>query len=94
MNYFRITIYHPEHNVTAILDSYGYFEKLWMLSAFFVKKGWKVLNVVSGEHLDDGNIPRIQPDKKHLVLRACKLGSAEIKGNRIDVLGRHYKDLR
>ena len=94
MNYFRITIYNPEHNVTAILDSNGYFEKLWQLSSFFVKKGWTVLNVVSGEHIDDGNIPRISMDKNHLVLRACKTGKIEIKNNVIDVLGRHYKDLR
>ena len=28
-NYFRITAYHPEQNLSAIFDSNGYFEKLW-----------------------------------------------------------------
>lgn len=94
MNYFRITIYHPEHNVTAILDSNGYYEKLWMLSSFFVKNGWKVLNSSTSEQFDDGNIPRVLPDNKHLILRACKVGKVEIQNNVIDVLGRHYKILR
>ena len=28
-NYFRITAYHPDKDISAILDSYGKFEKLW-----------------------------------------------------------------
>ena len=39
--YFRITVYNPETNVTAILDSNGYYDAIWKLSAFFVKNGWQ-----------------------------------------------------
>ena len=33
-NYFRITAYHPEQDLSAIFDSNGYFEKLWQFSAY------------------------------------------------------------
>ena len=39
--YFRITVYNPTHNITAILDSNGYYNAIWQLSAFFVKNGGK-----------------------------------------------------
>ena len=37
-NYYRITAYHPEKNISVIMDSYGMFEKLWQFSAFLVEK--------------------------------------------------------
>ena len=90
MNYFRITIYNQEHNVTAILDSNGYYEKKWMLSSFFVKLGWTVVNIVSINEISLTNIPSIEPNKDCLVLRACKIGKAEINDKSINVLERAY----
>ena len=41
-NYFRITAYHPEQDLSAIFDSNGYFEKLWQFSAYLIQKGFKI----------------------------------------------------
>ncbi len=89
-NYFRITVYNPTHNVTAILDSNGYFQKLWQLSSFFVKNGWKIKAVAENEHFDDGNLPRVKPDTEHLILRACIKGEIKPQNGNINVLGRYY----
>jgi hypothetical protein len=92
--YFRITVYNPETNVTAILDSNGYYDAIWKLSAFFVKNGWKVKAVAEDGQFEDGNIPRIQEDNQHIVLRACVKGLVEKNNGVINVLGRYYTDLR
>lgn len=92
--YFRITVYNPTHNVTAILDSNGYYNAIWQLSAFFVKNGWKVKAVAEDGQFEDGNIPRIAEDDKHIVLRACVKGCIEKENGVIIVLGRYYTDLR
>ena len=44
-NYYRITAYHPEKNISVIMDSYGMFEKLWQFSAFLVEKGFDIIAV-------------------------------------------------
>ncbi len=93
-NYFRITVYNPTHNITAILDSNGYYDAIWKLSAFFVKNGWKVKAVAEDGQFEDGNIPRIQEDDKHIVLRACVKGFVEKEDGLINVHGRYYRDLR
>ena len=92
--YFRITVYNPETNVTAILDSNGYYDAIWKLSAFFVKNGWKVKAVAEDGQFEDGNIPRIKEDAKHIVLRACVIGIVEKENGVINVKGRYYTDLR
>ena len=53
-NYFRITAYHPEQNISVIMDSYGKFAKLWQFSAYMVQKGFKVLAVGNDETFFDG----------------------------------------
>ncbi len=35
--YFRVTAYHKQTNVSMIIDSNGYFDALWKLSAFLVE---------------------------------------------------------
>ena len=92
--YFRITVYNPQSNVTAILDSNGYFDELWRLSSFFVKNGWKVKAVAEDGQFEDGNIPRIKEDADHIVLRACVIGVVEKENGVINVKGRYYTDLR
>ena len=93
-NYFRITVYNPQSNVTAILDSNGYFDEIWKFSSFFVKNGWKVKAICEDGQFEDGNIPRIKEDADHIVLRACVIGVVEKENGVINVKGRHYKDLR
>lgn len=48
-NYFRITVYHPVHNISAIIDSNEKFEKLWQFSAYLVAKGFKIINAESDQ---------------------------------------------
>ena len=72
-NYFRITVYHPVHNISAIMDSNGKFEKLWQFSAHLVAKGFKIIEVKSGYELNDEDIPKLERDNVHIILRVCKI---------------------
>ena len=90
VNYFRITAYHPAKNISAVFDSNGMFEKLWQLSAYLVGKGFKILAVGGEEKFSDGDMPKAEYDNVHIILRACKSGEPEIKGNRITVEGKTY----
>lgn len=92
--YFRITVYNPIHNVSAILDSNGFYNELWELSSFFVRNGWKVKSICDDHQFEDVNIPRIQQDNTHIILRACMKGIVEKENGIINVLGRKYVDLR
>ena len=77
-NYYRITAYHPEKNISVIMDSYGMFEKLWQFSAFLVEKGFDIIAVGKEDNFTDGNIERLTkeyPDK--FVLRAHANGKPE-----------------
>ena len=69
-NYFRITVYHPVHNISTILDSNGKFEKLWQFSAFMVSKGLKIIEVDRKNKFDDGDIPKTTQEAGHIILRA------------------------
>ena len=89
-NYFRITAYHPAENISAVFDSNGMFEKLWQFSAYLVGKGFKILAVGGEEKFSDGDMPKAEYDNVHIILRACKSGEPEIKGNRITVEGKTY----
>lgn len=90
VNYFRITAYHPAKNISAVFDSNGMFEKLWQFSTYLVGKGFKILAVGGEEKFSDGDMPKAEYDNVHIILRACKSGEPEIKGNRITVEGKTY----
>ena len=89
-NYFRITAYHPVENLSAIFDSNGCFEKLWQFSAYLIQKGFKIIEVGNEEKFDEGDMPKTERDAVHIILRACKSGQPDIKGNRIMVEGKSY----
>ena len=89
-NYFRITTYSPEENVSAIVDCYGKFDQVWQLSAYLVKKKFKIRVVSKEQAFEYGNIPKAKPDDERLILRACQIGEPIINGNRIEVNGRYY----
>ena len=89
-NYFRITVYHPVHNISAIMDSNGKFEKLWQFSAYLVAKGFKIIEIEVKSKFDDGDILKAEYDNVHVILRACKNGKPEITGNRITVESKSY----
>lgn len=71
-NYFRITAYHPVEDFSAIIDSYGLFDKLWQFSAYLVEKGFKIIAVGNDEQFLDGNFEKTDEiEKDKIILRAC-----------------------
>lgn len=77
-NYYRITAYHKEKDISIIMDSYGLFEKKWQFSADLIKRGLKILEVSSDEQFIDVNIDKLteeEPDK--FILRAHADGKPE-----------------
>ena len=73
-DYFRVTAYHPDEDLSLIIDSNGRFDEIWEFSSFLVKKGFKILEVGDDSKFLDGNIDRspVNPDK--IILRACTQG--------------------
>lgn len=90
MAYFRVTVYHPAEDVSAIIDSNGYFEKLWQLSAALVQKGFKILEVGTDDRFLEGDLPKAKADNKHLLLRACKIGKPEYISGAVQIGGKRY----
>ena len=75
------------------MDSYGLFEKLWQFSSFMVSKGFKIIEVGGEDKFNEGDMPKAERDTVHIILRACKSGQPDIKGNRITVEGKCYTTL-
>lgn len=75
MNYFRITAYHPQEDISVILDSNGRFEKLWEFSAHLLQKGFKIIEASKEESFEEGNLPKYENSSK-ILLRAIKRGKA------------------
>ena len=90
MAYFRVTIYHPAEDVSAIIDSNGYFEKLWQLSATLVQKGFKILEVGADDRFLEGDLPKAEADRQHLLLRACKTGKPDYTNSVVQIGGKGY----
>lgn len=71
--YFRVKAHHPKENITIVVDSYGKYDEIWQLSAFLIKKGFKILEV-----WDDGKITKVDIPKtgtknlNSLIIRFCK----------------------
>ena len=88
MAYFRVTAYHPAEDVSAIIDSNGYFEKLWQLSSCLVQKGFKIAEASSS--FPDGTLPKADAAPQHLILRACHTGKPEYQNGAVQVGGKCY----
>ena len=76
-NYYRITAYHPEKDISIIMDSFGKFEKKWQFSAELVKRGLKIIEVSDDEQFLEGNIPILSNQTDKFVLRAYANGKPE-----------------
>ena len=77
-NYYRITAYHPETDISVILDSYGRFEKLWQFSAYLVARKFKIIAVDKAENISFGNIEKANYDDKNIIIRAYDKGEISI----------------
>ena len=86
-NYFRITAYHPKHNVCAVFDSNGKFEKLWQFSSFLVFKGFNIVEV--GADFQEGDLPKV-PASESILLRAYGKGEPQKLGDAVVVHGKSY----
>ena len=69
-NYFRITAYHIEQDISAILDSNGKFEKLWQFSSFLVNKGFKIIEVATLDKLVYDPFTLIEKESDKILLRS------------------------
>lgn len=84
-NYYRITAYHPAEDLSVIADSNGKFEKLWEFSAYMVSKGFKVIAVNREDGFENGNMPRVAPDKDRITIQAFLTGKPVLDGQTISV---------
>ena len=74
-NYYRITAYHKEKDISIIMDSYGYFEKKWQFSADLIRRGFDIIEVSDDTQFLGGNIERLkEPRPNKLILRATACG--------------------
>lgn len=73
-NYFRVTAYHTEQDISVILDSNGRFEKLWQFSSFLVNKGFKIIEVTTSDKLVYDPFPSIEKESNKILLRSITKG--------------------
>ncbi len=73
-HYFRITAYHPKENITAILDSYGFFRKQKNLSFCLTAKDFEIVESGTARKFLDGSFPKIPYDPSHFYLQAIHNG--------------------
>ena len=78
-SYFRITAYHKEHNISAIFDSFGRYEKLRQFSAELVKKGFKIIKVNRADSFLVGNVDLLTEENNKIRLRAASEGEPLIE---------------
>ena len=82
-NYYRITAYHPEKDISIIMDSFGLFEKKWQFSADLIKKGFKILEVSDDSQFTEGNLPLLVAPSDKYILRAYATGKPDIVGTKV-----------
>lgn len=92
-NYYRITAYHKEKDISIIMDSYGLFEKKWQFSADLIRRGFDIIEVSDDTQFLDGNMERLTiPEPEKFVLRANAEGQPEYLDKTID--GTTYKAVK
>lgn len=89
-NYYRITAYHLEKDISIIMDSFGLFEKKWQFSADLIKKGFKILEVSDDSQFTEGNIPLLVEPSAKYILRAHKTGKPTIENGKVEINGKFY----
>ena len=78
MEYYRITAYHSDKDISVILDSYGKFESLWDFSSLLVSHGFKVLSLSRAEVFVESTFPLIEETNK-VAVRAIAKGLPNIQ---------------
>lgn len=78
MEYYRITAYHSDEDISVILDSYGKFETLWDFSATLVSHGFKIITLSRAEAIAESTFPFIEQSNK-IAVRAIGKGLPELQ---------------
>lgn len=91
-NYYRVTAYYKNEDLSFIVDSNGLFEKLWEFSAYLVEKDIDIIEVSKEENMLDVNISPAEEDTEHFILRAIADGKPEYINQVID--GTTYKAIK
>ena len=78
MDYYRITAYHMNEDISVILDSYGKFETLWDFSATLVSHGFKIITPCRAEAIAESTFPLIEKTDK-IAVRAIGKGMPELQ---------------
>ena len=78
MEYYRITAYHSDEDISVILDSYGKFETLWDFSATLVSRGFKIITLSRAEAIAESTFPLIEKSNK-IALRAIGKGLPDVQ---------------
>ena len=78
MEYYRITAYHSDEDLSVILDSYGKFETLWDFSATLVSHGFKIITLSRAEAIAESTFPFIEQSNK-IAVRAIGKGLPELQ---------------
>lgn len=71
-DYFRITAYSENEDFSLIADLNGMFEKLWQFSSFFVKNGFKIIEISAEGTFDYGNMDKAPENNKILYISNAK----------------------
>ena len=90
-NYFRITAYHPQKDICAVLDSNGMFDAIWQFSSMLVQKGFKIIEVGNERKFTDGDFPKAEESRDKIFLRACAKGRPVQHGTLVTVSGKSYE---
>ena len=77
MDYYRITAYHSDEDISVILDSNGKFESLWDFSSLLVAHGFKVISLSKSNAFAESTFPLIEESEK-LAVRAIAKGLPNI----------------
>ena len=78
MEYYRITAYHSDEDISVILDSYGKFETLWDFSATLVSHGFKIIMLSRSEAIAESTFPLIEKTDK-IAVRAIGKGLPDVQ---------------
>ena len=71
-DYFRITAYSKNEDFSLTADSNEMFEKLWQFSSFFVKNGFKIIEISAEGTFDYGNMDKAPENNKILYISNAK----------------------
>ena len=78
MNYFRITAYHEQKDLTVIFDSFNRHDALWKFIIELRDKGFNVIEASENDFIE-GNMPKTDKYEGKIILRAAENGKPKYK---------------